>query len=55
VAPHLLTEIAHFFGTYKELEKKKVGVKGWKNVDAALEIIRESQERYQRENGTGEY
>ncbi len=53
VAPHLLTEIAHFFGTYKELEKKKVGVKGWQDLEAALRIIKESQERYRRVSADG--
>ena len=47
--PHLLKEIEHFFKVYKELEKKKVGVEGWEGRDAAVGIIREAQERYQRQ------
>jgi len=49
VPKHLMTEIAHFFGIYKDLEKKKVGVEGWADRDEALRIIREAQERYVRE------
>jgi inorganic pyrophosphatase len=47
VNPHLKMEIEHFFQVYKDLEKKKVGVEGWENKEAALSAIRESQKRYQ--------
>ncbi len=49
VPPHLLKEIEHFFSIYKELEKKKTGVEGWGDVDAAIRVIRKSQERYRKE------
>jgi len=49
VPPHLLKEIEHFFSIYKELEKKKTGVEGWKDKTAALEIIRQSRERFLKE------
>ena len=49
VPPHLLKEIEHFFSIYKELEKKKTGVEGWKDKAAALEIIRQSRERFLKE------
>jgi inorganic pyrophosphatase len=45
--PHLLKEIEHFFSVYKELEKKKTGIEGWESRDAAIVVLRESQERYQ--------
>ncbi|MBP9866259.1 MAG: inorganic diphosphatase [Candidatus Omnitrophica bacterium] len=48
VPPHLLKEIEHFFAIYKELEKKKTGVEGWKDRKAALEIITESRERFRQ-------
>jgi len=48
VPPHLLKEIEHFFTIYKELEKKKTGVEGWKELDQALEIIEESRERFRK-------
>ena len=51
VPPHLLKEIEHFFSIYKELEEKKTGVEGWADRIRAIEIIKESQRRYQ-ENAT---
>ena len=47
VPPHLLKEIEHFFSIYKELEAKKTGVEGWEDRAAAIEVIRESQRKYQ--------
>lgn len=46
VPSHLLKEIEHFFKVYKELEQKKTLVKGWADLDRALHVIRESQERF---------
>ena len=43
---HLLKEIEHFFQVYKDLEKKKVGIEGWENKDAAIKALRESQKRF---------
>ena len=51
VPTHLLDEIGHFFGIYKDLEQKLVEVRGWRNRDIALEVIRQAHERYQ---GPGE-
>lgn len=50
VPPHLLKEIQHFFSIYKELEKKKTGIEGWQDRDAALRIIEESRSRYRETN-----
>jgi inorganic pyrophosphatase len=50
VPPHLLKEIEHFFKIYKELEKKKTGVEGWSDSEAAIQIIQEAQQRYEREH-----
>jgi len=36
----------YFFSIYKELEKKKIGVEGWEDREAAIKIIKEAQERY---------
>lgn len=44
--PHLLKEIEHFFQVYKDLEKKKVGIEGWENKEAAYKAIVSSRERY---------
>jgi len=51
IPPHLLREIEHFFASYKTLEKKDVHVEGWRNRDAAIDIIIESQERYRNKDG----
>ena len=48
VPPHLLKEVENFFKIYKELEKKKTGVKGWGDLKAALKVIEASRNRFQR-------
>lgn len=50
VNEHLKNEIEHFFQVYKDLEKKKVGIDGWGTREEALNIIKESKERYQNTN-----
>ena len=39
-----------FFSTYKELEGKKVEVKGWRDVQYAHEVIHKSVQAYQAKN-----
>jgi inorganic pyrophosphatase len=39
VPQHRLDEIAEFFQTYKNLEKKQVEILGWKDVDAVLPLV----------------
>jgi len=39
VNPHTLKEIEHFFEVYKDLEKKKVEVKGWGDAAEARQVI----------------
>ena len=46
IEPHVLREIEHFFSIYKDLEGKRTKVLGWKDRDAAHEIIRVSHERF---------
>lgn len=46
VAPHLKLEIEHFFKVYKDLEKKKVGIEGWDDRNAAMAAIKDSQQLY---------
>ena len=48
VPPHLLKEINHFFTIYKDLEMKKVRVEGWERLPAALNVIKESRERFKK-------
>jgi inorganic pyrophosphatase len=44
-----LKEIEHFFSIYKELEEKKTGVEGWEDCESAIRIIKESQQRYKKQ------
>lgn len=46
VPRHLLVEMEHFFRIYKDLEKKKTGIDGWYNRDAALEVIAQARAGY---------
>ncbi len=39
IATHRLDEIAEFFSTYKNLEKKVTEILGWKDVDAVNSLI----------------
>jgi inorganic pyrophosphatase len=39
VSPHRLEEIAEFFKTYKNLEKKVTEILGWKDVDAVNALV----------------
>ncbi len=47
VPEHLLDEIAHFFGIYKDLEQKLVEIRGWRPREDALEVIDDAHERWQ--------
>ncbi|WP_411030207.1 inorganic diphosphatase [Spongiimicrobium sp. 3-5] len=44
--PHLIKEIEHFFKVYKDLEKKKVDVGGWGNVEEAKDIVSKCIKRF---------
>ena len=48
IRPHILREIEHFFAVYKDLEASQTKVLGWKNREAAYEVIRTSHERFTR-------
>jgi inorganic pyrophosphatase len=39
IAPHRLDEIAEFFRTYKNLEKKVTEILGWKDVDQVMPLV----------------
>jgi len=47
----LQNEIAHFFSIYKNLENKKVSVKGWFSRQEAVEEIRASRARFAETSG----
>ncbi len=50
IFPHILKEIAEFFGTYKNLEKKKVEIGGWKDAAFAKDLITRAQKAYADKN-----
>ena len=50
IRPHRLVEIEHFFQTYKLLEHKETDVVGWRDRDAALEVLRTDHERWNGES-----
>ena len=39
VAPHKLDEIAEFFQSYKNLEKKAVEILGWQDIEAVMPLV----------------
>jgi inorganic pyrophosphatase len=43
---HILKEFEHFFSVYKDLENKKVVVKGWADKKEALKVIMLAREQY---------
>lgn len=49
VRPHRLVEIEHFFETYKLLEDKTVEVLGWRDREAALEVLRADRRAWEAE------
>jgi inorganic pyrophosphatase len=51
VPTHMLDEIAHFFGIYKDLEQKTVEVHGWRDRETALEVLADCRRRYAGEAG----
>ena len=46
IYPHILLEIKHFFSIYKDLEGKRVEVRGWKDAEAARGIIVKAQQAF---------
>ena len=46
IAPHRLEEIAEFFRTYKNLEKKVTEIQGWKDVDEVNPLVEECIKAY---------
>ena len=39
IAPHRLEEIAEFFRSYKNLEKKVTQILGWQDVDKVAPLV----------------
>jgi inorganic pyrophosphatase len=49
IYPHMLKEITHFFSIYKDLEGKRVEIKGWHDASQARESVMKAARAY-REN-----
>ena len=47
IYPHMLREITHFFAIYKDLEGKRVEVKGWRDASYAREQLIASAKRFE--------
>lgn len=46
IYPHMLREITHFFSIYKDLEGKRVEVKGWRDASFARDKVLEAQKNF---------
>jgi inorganic pyrophosphatase len=46
IYPHMLKEITHFFSIYKDLEGKRVEIKGWRDASFARAKVVECAERF---------
>ncbi|MEI6430149.1 MAG: inorganic diphosphatase [Pseudanabaena sp. ELA607] len=47
IAPHRLDEIAEFFRSYKNLEKKVTEIRGWEGIDAVQALVAKSISAFQ--------
>ncbi|MBF2058542.1 MAG: inorganic diphosphatase [Cyanobacterium sp. T60_A2020_053] len=47
IAPHRLEEIAEFFRSYKNLEKKETKILGWQDIDKVAPLVAECVKAYQ--------
>ena len=46
LSQHYLKEVEHFFHIYKDLEGKRVEIRGWEKSEVAMEVINDSVQRY---------
>ena len=46
IYPHILKEITHFFSIYKDLEGKRVEVRGWRDAAFARETVVRAQQAF---------
>jgi inorganic pyrophosphatase len=47
IYPHMLKEITHFFSIYKDLEGKRVEIKGWHDAAYARDQVVKSAKQFQ--------
>ena len=50
IYPHILKEITHFFSIYKDLEGKRVEVRGWRDAAWAKQLVLKAQQAYEEKN-----
>jgi len=48
IYPHILKEITHFFSIYKDLEGKRVEVRGWRDAEWAKQVITKARDAYKK-------
>lgn len=48
LAPHRIEEIAEFFRSYKNLEKKVTEILGWKDADAVFPLVEQCIEQFKK-------
>ncbi len=46
IYPHMLREITHFFAIYKDLEGKRVEVRGWQDAEVARKVVMAAKQRF---------
>jgi inorganic pyrophosphatase len=46
IYPHMLKEITHFFSIYKDLEGKRVEIKGWHDASFARAQVQKAQQMF---------
>ena len=46
IYPHMLREVTHFFSIYKDLEGKRVEIKGWRDASAARAKVLECHKNF---------
>jgi inorganic pyrophosphatase len=47
IYPHMLKEITHFFSIYKDLEGKRVEIKGWHDASYARDQVVKSVKQFE--------
>jgi len=54
IYPHILREIKHFFSIYKDLEGKRVEVRGWGDAASARALITKSMAAFEEKKSKAE-
>ena len=47
IYPHMLKEITHFFSIYKDLEGKRVEMKGWRDASYARDRVMDAIKQFE--------